>query len=609
MASVIKQDTGAKTKVKKNMKSAKSTNQLIWILWQHVNQTRRRQFLFMLGLTLLCSFVEVISLGSVIPFIGVLTQPQKVLESQLIKTILELLSIGPETDLVLPLAIGFALAAIVANGLRLILSWVSIKLGNALISDIGNELFRRTLHQPYRIHVSRNSSEIVSAITQKVNIAVGVLISLMNMATSAALFISILVTMLLVDPILAIIAFASFGCAYVILARLTRGRLDSNSGRIAKNQTQVVKVLQEGLGGIRDVLLDGTQKIYCDTYRKLILQFYRAGGENAFIGSAPRYVMEALGMVLIATLVVYLDSREGGVIGALPILGLLAIGTQRLLPLLQLIFGNWSIITGSSAVLGDVIVLLSQPLPEEKPLIEAKGLVFKESIELSRVRFKYSREDVWVLDDINLIIPKGARLGIVGSTGSGKSTLVDLLLGLLSPTTGTITVDGVMLNEQTQRAWQRTVAHVPQSIFLADLTLAENIAFGIAPTEINLERVREAAKQARISEFIESRPGGYDAIVGERGIRLSGGQRQRIGIARALYKQARVLVFDEATSALDNETEESVIQAIGELSFELTVIMIAHRVTTLKNCTQIIELGNGGIKRTCNYQEIFSNVA
>lgn len=550
----------------------------------------------MLGLTLLCSFLEVISLGSVLPLIGILTQPQKILESQFIKTISELLGIGPETELVVPLAIGFALAAVVANGFRIILNWVSIKLGNALISDIGTDLFRRTLHQPYLIHVGRNSSEIVSAITQKVNIAVGVLVSLMNIVTSAALFLAILVTMFMADPMVATIAFASFGSAYVILARLTRSRLGSNSKRIAKEQTQAVKVLQEGLGGIRDVLLDGTQQIFCDTYRKAILQFYRAGGENTFIGSAPRYVMEALGMVLVATLVVLLDSREGGVIGALPVLGLLAIGTQRLLPLLQLLYGNWSTITGSTAALADVLVLLSQPSSGEESSLDPKELVFKESIELRGLGFKYTHEDLWVFNGINLTIPKGARLGIMGRTGTGKSTLIDLILGLLFPTSGEIRVDGVLLNQQSHRAWQRMVAHVPQSIFLVDSTFAENIAFGVVPGEINLKRVREAAKQARISEFIESRPGGYDALVGERGIRLSGGQRQRIGIARALYKQATVLVFDEATSALDHETEESVMQAIGELSHELTIIMIAHRVTTLRNCTQIIELAGGGVK-------------
>jgi ABC-type bacteriocin/lantibiotic exporter with double-glycine peptidase domain len=591
------------------MKGTESINKLVLALWSHVNQIRRRQLFFMLGLTLICSLVEIISLGSVLPFIGILTQPEKVLQHHYIGTVLEFFNIEPGVDLVVPLAFGFALAAILANGLRLILSWVSIRLGNALISDIATDLFRRTLHQPYRIQVCRNSSEIISAITQKVNITVGVLISLMNMITSGILFFSILMTMFLVDPKVATVVLTSFGAAYLILAQLTRGRLDGNSKRIAKEQTQLIKVLQEGLSGIRDVLLDGNQQIFCDTYRKAILQYNRAGGQNTFIGTAPRYIMEALGMVLIATLVVLIDSQQGGVVGALPILGLLAIGTQRLLPLLQQLYGNWSAIAGSTAVVVDVLDLLSQPLPVEKSPLGAKELFFEKAIELRGVGFKYTQEDLWALDNVNLTISKGARLGIIGSTGAGKSTLVDLILGLLFPTKGEVMVDGVLLNQQTQKAWQRMVAHVPQNIFLADSTFVENIAFGVASTEINMQRVLEAAKQARISDFIESRPGGYDALVGERGIRLSGGQRQRIGIARALYKQATVFVFDEATSALDHETEESVMQAIGELSGELTIIIIAHRVTTLKDCTQIIELENGSINRSCNYQDIMSNIA
>jgi ABC-type bacteriocin/lantibiotic exporter with double-glycine peptidase domain len=590
------------------MQGAKSTIELVRDLWRHVNQKRRRQFLFMLGLTILSSFAEVVSLGSVIPFIGILTEPEKVLNSQYIRSTLEAFDVGAQIDLVVPLAIAFGLAAIVANGFRLSLSWVGIKLGNAIISDIGFELFQLTLHQPYHVQVARNSSEIIGAITQKVNIAVGVLISLMNFVTSGALFLAILITLLIVDPMVAIISIAIFGCAYGILGQLSRSKLVRNSKIIATAQTQVVQVLQEGLGSIRDVLLDGTQNIYCGEYKKAILQLNKAGGENTFIGSAPRFFMEALGMALIATLVVLLSSREGGVTGALPILGMLALGTQRLLPILQQMYANWSSIAGSTAVVVDVLALLSQPLPSEESRGQRKMGIFKESIEFRRVGFQYHCQDSWVLDQINLTIPKGSRLGIVGRTGSGKSTLIDLLLGLLVPSRGKILVDGCPLDQVSRPLWQRLIAHVPQNIFLTDSTFAENIAFGTVRDEIDLERVRKAAKQARIAEFIESRPGGYDEIVGERGIRLSGGQRQRVGIARALYKQASVLVFDEATSALDYDTEESVMQAIGELSHDLTIIIIAHRVTTLRNCTQIIELADGSVKNIGIYTEIVGKV-
>jgi ATP-binding cassette subfamily B protein len=347
--------------------------------------------------------------------------------------------------------------------------------------------------------------------------------------------------------------------------------------------------------------------VYCNVYRNSILQFQRAVGENTFINQAPRYAMEAFGMALIAALVLALSKRPGGVAAALPILGMLALGAQRLLPLMQQIYGNWSVVMGSKAELADVLALLDQPLPESTNLSEPAQLKLKDSIRFDNVSFRYGLSGPWVISKLDLEIKKGARIGIIGSTGSGKSTAIDLLMGLLEPTQGQILVDGQQIKHNDLRAWQKIVAHVPQTIFLTDNTIAENIAFGILPEQIHHESVRLAAKQARIAEFIESRPEGYKAIVGERGVRLSGGQRQRIGIARALYKKADVIVFDEATSALDNETEQNVMEAIESLGDELTILIVAHRLSTLKKCTDIVELANGNIIRTGTYEEIVNH--
>lgn len=586
-----------------------SVLKLLAKLFGHVSRRRRRQFVLLLGLTILSSMAEVVSLGAVLPFIGILTQPDKVFNAPLLADVIRALGIESGAELVLPLTIGFATAALVAGGLRLLLLWVSIRLGNATGADLSIEVYRRTLYQPYSVHIARSSSEIISGITQKVGIATSVLISVVAVITSTFLFLAIMATLLVVDPMVAIFAAASFGSAYGVIAWFTRRRLMHNSHCIARQQTQVVKALQEGLGAIRDVLLDGTQKVYCSVYRNAILQLQRAGGENSFINQAPRYAMEALGMALIAAFVLALSHRAGGVAAALPVLAMLALGAQRLLPLMQQLYGNWSVVAGNKAALADVLALLDQPLPAQASLPEPEPLVLRQSICFDNVSFQYNSDAPWVLRDINLTIPKGARVGIIGSTGSGKSTALDLLMGLLEPTRGQILVDGQSISVNTQRAWQRTVAHVPQSIFLADTTIAENIAFGIPLDQINLERVRKAAQQARIAEFIESSAEGYGAIVGERGVRLSGGQRQRIGIARALYKKASVLVFDEATSALDNQTERAVMQAIEGLSEDLTVFIIAHRLSTLKNCTQIVELGSDGIKTIAAYDEIVANIS
>jgi ATP-binding cassette subfamily B protein len=317
--------------------------------------------------------------------------------------------------------------------------------------------------------------------------------------------------------------------------------------------------------------------------------------------------MEALGMVLIAALAYVLSQQVGGIATALPMLGAMALGAQRMLPAMQQGFSAWASIAGTHASLGDIIALLDQPLPAELLQPAPAPLLFQKDIRFNTVRFRYTVDGPWVLDGLSLVIPKGARVGFVGSTGSGKSTTLDLLMGLLSPTEGQFLVDGQSKSGNSLRAWQRSIAHVPQSIFLADASLAENIAFGVPPNTIDLDLVHQAACQAQIADFIESSPEGYQSNVGERGIRLSGGQRQRIGIARALYKQASVLVFDEATSALDNATEQSVMDAIEGFSRDLTILLIAHRLTTVRRCDIIVELENGRVVAQGTYEQILES--
>jgi ATP-binding cassette subfamily B protein len=317
--------------------------------------------------------------------------------------------------------------------------------------------------------------------------------------------------------------------------------------------------------------------------------------------------METLGMLLIAALAYMLAQQIDGIAKAIPVLGALALGAQRLLPVLQQAYSSWSGLQGGNASLQDTLDLLDQPLPDYADQTAVQPLPFHHQINVKKLSFRYSSKTPWVFQDVDLTIAKGSRIGFIGVTGSGKSTLLDIVMGLLQPTKGMIEIDNQPMTLGNYRAWQAHIAHVPQAIFLADSTIEENIAFGVPKDQINRERVKQAANQAQIASIIETWPKQYQTFVGERGIRLSGGQRQRIGIARALYKQADVIIFDEATSSLDNETEEAVIQAIEGLSDNLTVLIIAHRLTTLKKCTQIVEVGNGGIKRAGSYQNIVNH--
>jgi ATP-binding cassette subfamily B protein len=469
--------------------------------------------------------------------------------------------------------------------------------------------YRRTLYQPYAVHVARNSSEIINGISSKTSGVIYIVVMFLNLLSSAIMLSAILIALLSVDPLIALAAFGGFGAIYGFIIWLTGKRLQINSQRMARESSHVIKSLQEGLGGIRDVLIDGSQAAYCRIYRDADLPMRRAQGTNSFISASPRYAMEALGMVLIALLAYVLAKQSDGIAKAIPILGALALGAQRLLPVLQQAYAAWTAIQGGQASLQDTLDLLDQPLPDSADQPAAEPIPFRSMIALQHLSFRYSGHAPWVLRHLNLSIAKGSRVGFIGTTGSGKSTLLDIVMGLLQPTEGVLMIDGVPVVTANHRGWQAHIAHVPIAIFLADTTIEENIAFGVPKEQIDHERVRVAARNAQISDAIESWPSQYETIVGERGIRLSGGQRQRIGIARALYKQAGVIIFDEATSSLDNETEQAVMQAIEGLSADLTILIIAHRLTTLRNCTQVIELGDGGIWRIGSYREMVAQAA
>ncbi len=573
-------------------------------LWHHISPRRRGQFGLLLVLMLLASFAEILSIGAVLPFLGVLTAPERIFKLSVAQPVIQALNLIEPMQLLLPITVAFGAAALIAGAMRLLLLWASTRLSYAAGADLSISIYRRTLYQPYAVHCARNSSEVINGISTKTGGVIYVITMVLTLISSATLLITILIALLSVNPLIALTAFGGFGLIYVIIIRLTRKQLAVNSEHVARESTQVIKSLQEGLGGIRDVLIDGSQATYCQIYSNADLPLRRAQGSISFIGASPRYAMEALGMMLIAGLAYSLAQQADGIAKAIPMLGALALGAQRLLPVLQQAYGAWSNIQGVQASLQDALELLDQPLPDYASQSTAQPLPFKRNISLKQIGFRYSSQTPYVLKQFNLTIAKGSRVGFMGTTGSGKSTLLDIVMGLLQPTDGSLLIDNQKITPANHRAWQAHIAHVPQAIFLADSTIEENIAFGVPKDKIDIEQVRLAAQQAQIAESIESWPKQYQTFVGERGIRLSGGQRQRIGIARALYKQADVIIFDEATSALDNETEQAVMQAIESLSKDLTLLIIAHRLTTLKNCTYIVELGEGGIKRTGSYQDI-----
>ncbi len=569
---------------------------------------RRHQFIFLLILMIIASFAEIISIGSVIPFLSALTSPENFFINPLAQPLISFLKIENANQLILPLTIIFCLLAILSGGVRLVLLMFTTRLSFATGSDFGIDIYQRTLYQPYKVHVSRNSSEIINGISNKANaIIYSIILPSLTLVSSSVMLVAILITLIYIDPIISLFTVIIFASIYILLTKYTRHNKIKNSRVIAEQSTRIIKLLQEGLGGIRDVLIDNSQHVYCEQFRRANAPLREAQANNQVVSQSPRFIMESFGMVLIAGLAYYLFNNPDGGSKVIPILGVLALGAQKILPIMQQSYQAWSSIQGSYASLEDTLLLINQPLPSNSSNKEILKINFSRDIRFDKVSFRYHSDFHYVIKHLSLSICKGDRVGVVGATGSGKSTMIDILMGLLGPTSGTLKVDGQAVTLKNIRGWQRRIAHVPQAIFLSDTTIAENIAFGIERKDINFDRVWDAANKAQLQDVVNKLPNKLNTIVGERGVRLSGGQRQRIGIARALYKNADILIFDEATSALDNKTEESVMKSIEALGKEITVIMIAHRITTLKKCTKIIELADGKITNIVSYRDIINS--
>ncbi len=566
-------------------------------LLAQIETKRRIQLALVFALSLVGAVAEMATLGAAVPFLSVLAGTGNSGQCASFSVLCDLTP--------LQISLGFAAIIIAAMAIRLLLLWSSTRFAYALGADLGREVYRRTLHQPYSFHVERNSSQIIAAVNKTNHLVTGVIVPFMQGGVALIIVLAIFGALLAVDISTALIAMTGIGTFYVVVSTLTKRILRRNSQIVAQAETTRVKILQEGLGGIRDILLQRSQTFYVKRFNQVTLEQKQAQATNLFLRNTPRYVIEAAGMIVMVGLAWWIQQRQG-LAAALPTLGALAIGAQRMLPQLQQVYFAWSSLSANRSILGDVLEFLALPkaVPSAKNLpTRSADWTSSAAISVQHVFFSHKGGEP-ILRDVCIEVPRGSRVGFIGKTGSGKSTLIDLILGLLAPDQGRIIVDGVDLVSDNLEHWQRRVAHVPQVIYLTDGSIAENIALGIDPSEIDLDKVAEACARAQLGDFIDSLPRKYETIVGERGVRISGGQRQRIGIARAFYQDADVLVLDEATSALDDQTEDLVMQGVGSLGNEKTILMVAHRLTTLRTCDVVIEMEGGRIKRSGSYDQI-----
>lgn len=573
-------------------------------LWCHIQPRRKIHFVFLLLLMILTSVIEIIGIGSVIPLLGSIINPQSLMQNPRLYSILKWLNILTERELIVGLSILFITITLITNVMRLLLLWSSTRLANTISSELGYLAYENILYQPYEQHISRSIGDVVHGILLNVSIAASQIGMGLILINSTILSLGILVAIIFINPYIAFFTGLVLSFFYFLIGTIVKDRLHKNSIKHSNYSQSVMNSVIEGLGGIRDVLLDGLQKTYAQSFIKKDYLSKRALGNVQILGAAPRFIIETIGVSAIVIAAVALSLALRDPLKTIPLLGATALGALRLLPIIQNGFYAWSNLQGNKTALNDALAFLNYPATIHKPQGADQILKFDKTIRFSNVDYQYPDQDKEALISINYEIKKGDRVGLIGKTASGKSTFMDIFMALLKPTSGGIYVDDVLLTNDNSWEWQRQLAHVPQVIFLTDTSIAENIAFGIPKENIDMERVLVAANIAQLTQDFDN----LSMRVGERGVRLSGGQRQRIGIARAIYKNASTYIFDEATSALDTETESNVMNAIENWAKDnnkkLTIIFIAHRKSTLKNCDQILELDNGRIKRVGTYQDI-----
>jgi ATP-binding cassette subfamily B protein len=552
------------------------------------------------------SLAQMVSVAAIFPFLSALGNTQQFLQEPRLRPLLGVLHIDTAQRLVLALAIGFIATQVFGNGLALLVLHVRYKLAGRVAAAISSQAYYASLHQSFSFYSRQHSSALIQTLIGDTDqVCFGLLMPGFDLISNAILTPFLIFTLVLISWQIAIGSALILGISYFLIFR-SRQQLLKLNGQLMTNSNQAkVQVIQESIGGIRELLLDHSQPFFHQLYNERENTLRYAFATNMIIANSPTPIIETIVLSSIAILALSLG-RGGDFSQVVPVLGSLSLGAKRLLPALQSVFGNLANVQGAQASLSRLLLSLDRSIDPlmQQPLPPPVGV--DRELRLSEVWFRYDEGGDWVLRGLDLTIAAKTTVAFVGSTGSGKSTTADLILGLLSPQRGQVLVDGVPLQGQRLMQWQAAIAHVPQQIYLRDGSLASNIAFGLPEEEIDFVQVRKAAKLAQIHEFIEGLPAGYETYVGEQGVRLSGGQRQRIGIARALYKNASIIVFDEATSALDNATEREVMAAIEGLGGQFTIILIAHRLSTVERCDLVIELDQGRVVGQGRYDELLA---
>jgi ABC-type multidrug transport system fused ATPase/permease subunit len=579
-------------------------------LYSLLTEDQRKKLRRLQFLVVLMAFAELGSVLAIGPFMALVGDMSQLQGAGIVGDLFRLSGLEDPRSFLFWAGISVLVALTIAALISMFTIWRLSMYGARVGAELSSRLYRHYMHQPWLFHASGSSSQLTNQIAQECGRVTGLIINpLMQMNARIVMAALMTVAIFIFNPAVAITGLVIFVVAYMAMYRIVRQRLIRNGGTITSAQRLRYKLMSEGFGGIKDALLLGRQQVFTDRFDQASTRFSDAQGENQVMSQVPRFVMELVAFGSVIFLILYLLAAHEGNLGTiLPLLSVYALAGFKLLPAFQQIYSSISVIRGNLTAFEGLrddlrasATTTRQLTPNEN---SGEHLTPHKFIELKNVQFTYPGKAEPALRDLTMTIGVNKIIGLVGASGSGKSTAIDLLLGLIQPENGELLIDGEPITKQQIRAWQNSLGFVPQSIFLADSSIRENIAFGLPPELVDEESVQRAATMAHLDELLEELPDGLNTRVGERGVQLSGGQRQRIGIARALYHDADVLILDEATSALDGITEKLIMDAINDFSGKKTIIMIAHRLATVKKCDSIYLLANGRVTDQGTYSEL-----
>jgi len=556
------------------------------------------------------AILETVGIGSILPFITILSNPDSVHSNPLLHGLYTFFHFSSVTSFIVFLGLGFVIFILLSNASKAIITYIAKKFTLIRVHKLSVQLLTNYLYAPYEFFVTHNSSELLRNIQREVpNVVTNVLNPIMDIVSKGIISLLLIGLLLLVNPSIALVTAVVIIVSYSVLYTIIRRTIERLGQERLRVEGQSTKALIESFGGIKDIKILGREHFFIENFSKPTKEYAINYSINEMLSDLPKYILETFIfglMVLFATFYFVLVKDFATILQTFT---LFALAGYRLMPSIQSVFRGIASLNYFTSSVDTLKEHFKMPVLMPSQVVEARSKInLQKHIELQNINFKYESSESYLFKNVNLKIPAHTTVGIAGKTGSGKSTLVDIIIGLLIPQEGSILIDSNELTMDTIRAWRRNIGYVPQFIFLSDDTIRHNIAFGFTAEEIDDQAVQEAAEMAHIHDFIINElPQGYDTVVGERGIRLSGGQRQRLGIARALYHKPEVLIFDEATSALDTITERAILEAIDELQYSKTIIIIAHRLSTLEKCDNIYLLEKGTIVAEGSYQELKNN--